>query len=127
MDLRRLAPLALLVPAVAAGATLKPRWPKDQSIHYALGDASQRVEELDARWALARDTRDKSADEWSREATFRYAPGAAPRTVAHTARLADGDYVAEIEIKAGGHTAIVQRKVTLEGGSTTLDLAAVVP
>jgi hypothetical protein len=124
MDLRRLAPLALLVPAVAAGATLKPRWPKDQSIHYALGDASQRVEELDARWALSGE---KGADDWSREATFRYAPGTAPRTVAHSARLADGDYVAEIEIRAGSRTAVVQRKVTLEGGSTTLDLAAVVP
>jgi hypothetical protein len=130
MDLRRLAPLALLIPAVAAGATLKPRWPKDQQIHYELGAAAPRVEELDVRWATddasGGGARSTDAD-WAREVGFRYAPGQAPRTVSHSPRLADGAYSVEIEIRASGRAAVVHRHVLLEGGTTTLDLASVVP
>src|SRR5581483_10676069 len=93
MDLRRLAPLALLVPAVAAGATLKPHWPKDQSIRYELGAAASRVDELDARWAPAKAERGHAGDapgddsDCARDVTFRYAQGRAPTTIAHTPRL----------------------------------------
>jgi hypothetical protein len=137
MDLRRLAPLALLVPAVAAGATLKPHWPKDQSVRYDLGAAAPRVAELDVRWAPYGDAIGvKSAkgppaggadEDWARAATFRFGPGQAPRVVSHAPRLADGDYAVEIELQAGGRTATVHRRVTLAGGVTTVDLASVVP
>jgi hypothetical protein len=119
MDVRRLAPLALLVPAAAAGATLAPRWPKPQVIRYELGDAAQRVEQLDARWA-----EQGAGAEWTREASFRYAVGRAPRVVTHEPRLADGDYTAEVEIVADGRRTVVRRRVTLAGGVTTLDLEA---
>jgi hypothetical protein len=124
MDLRRLAPLALLVPAAATAATLGPRWPHDQSIRYELGDAAPRVEEVEARWSPQEA---KGDDDCAREVTFRYAPGRAPRTVPHAARLADGDYRVEIELRAGGRTAIVDRRVSLRGGVTSIDLASVVP
>jgi hypothetical protein len=133
MDLRRLAPLALLVPAVAAGATLKPHWPKDQSIRYELGAAASRVDELDARWAPAKAEGAHRADapaddsDCARDVTFRYAPGRAPTTIAHTPRLPDGDYDVEVELHAAGRIAQIRRKVTLEGGTTTLDLSTVVP
>jgi hypothetical protein len=126
MDLRRFAPVALLVPAAAAAATLGPRWPKDQRVRYELGEEADRVEEIDARWAPSA-SGGAERDDWAREATFRFGRGRAPRVVSHEPRLADGDYVVEIEIQAGGKTAIVHRNVTLEGGTTTLDLAGVVP
>jgi hypothetical protein len=128
MDLRRLAPLALVVPAVAAGSTLKPHWPREQALHYDLGAAAPRVDELDVRWAPTADLRAAEAGgEWAREASFRYVAGQAPRSVTHDARLADGDYTVEIEIHAAGRSAVTRRKVTLEGGATTVDLASVVP
>jgi hypothetical protein len=132
VDLRRFAPLALLVPAVAAAATLKPHWPQDQSVRYELGAAAFRVEELDVRWAPAQAGRTSTAatiddSDLAREVTFRYPPGRAPSTIVHSPRLPDGDYDVEVELHAAGHVAQVRRKVTLEGGTTTLDLAAVVP
>jgi hypothetical protein len=129
VNLRRLAPLALVVPAVAAGATLKPRWPKDQSVRYDLGSAAGRVEELDARWA-PQDGKAPSGhgeDDWAREATFRYGSGRAPRVVSHDLSLADGDYALEVELRADGRSSLVHRRVTLQGGVTTIDLASVVP
>jgi hypothetical protein len=129
MGVRRFAPLGLLIPAVAAAATLKPRWPKDQSIRYELGAAAARVEEVDARFAPydAASAQGNAPAEWAREVTYRYAAGQAPRTVSYAPRLADGDYTVEIEIRASGRRAVVRRRVTLEGGTTTVDLAAVVP
>ncbi len=128
MDLRRLAPLALVVPAVAAGTTLKPHWPREQSFRYDLGAAASRVDELDVRWAPTADLHaGEAGGEWAREASFRYPAGQAPRSVAHDARLADGDYTVEIEIHAAGRSAVTRRNVKLEGGATALDVASVVP
>ncbi len=132
MDLRRLAPLLLLVPAVAAAATLKPHWPKDQAIRYDLGAAAPRIEELDVRWTPAGAAHPGAASErddsdTARDVSFRYAPGRAPATVTHTPRLPDGDYDVDVELRSGAHVAQVHRKVTLQGGTTTLDLTTVVP
>jgi len=103
MDLRRLAPLALLVPAVAVAGTLKPRWPEDQAIRYDLGSAAARLDELDARWAPAggKGIPTDSADgEWTREAVFRYAAGGAPRVVA-SGRGAIGERIIETARASG--------------------------
>jgi hypothetical protein len=120
MELRRFAPLALLVPAAAVGATLTPlvfRAPKTQVIRYELGDSAADVEEVTARWA------ERSAgDDWLREATFRYRRGQAPRVVTSEPRLADGDYTVEIETLSGDRRATVRRHVALAGGVTSIDV-----
>jgi hypothetical protein len=118
---RRLAPLALLIPAVAAAGTLGPRWPHDQVLRYDLGDAAARVERLDVRLSPG------TTEDVAREASFRYPPGRAPRIVRHEARLTDGDYTVEIDVSAAGRQASTRRHVTLSGGTTTLDLGPVVP
>jgi hypothetical protein len=132
MDLRRLAPLLLLVPAVAAAATLKPHWPKDQAIRYELGAAAPRIEELDVRWTPAGTARAHAAapsddSDTARDVSFRYAPGRAPATVTHTPRLPDGDYDVDVELRSGTRVTPVHRKVTLQGGTTRVDLTTVVP
>jgi hypothetical protein len=125
---RRLAPLALLVPAVAAAGTLGPRWPHDQVLRYDLGDAAPRVERLDVRLSFGPSPgRPSTAEEVAREASFRYPAGRAPRIVTHEARLADGDYTLEVDVSAAGRQASTRRHVTLSGGTTTLDLGPVVP
>jgi hypothetical protein len=59
--------------------------------------------------------------EWAREVTFEYAKGTAPRVVTHEARLADGDYLVEIDVARGGEHTVVERKVRL-GGTTSIEL-----
>ena len=104
------------------------QWPKDQTVHYVLGDAATRVEEVDARWAPGI----AATEDWTREASFRYAPGKAPRIVTHEPRLADGDYTVEIEIVAANvahekNGVIVRKHVVLGGGATSIQLADAVP
>jgi hypothetical protein len=124
MDRKRLLRLLLLGAALVVAMLLARHWPKEQTVHYVLGDGAPRVEEVDARWATGR-----SSEDWTREATFRYAPGQAPRIVTHEPRLPDGDYTVEIEIaSASAARNVVRRNVTLSGsGSTSIDLADSVP
>jgi len=125
MGRQRIGRLVLLVAALSAAmafAALSRRWPKDQTVHYVLGDGAPRVEEVDARWAEG-----AHGGDWTREASFRYPPGRAPRVVTHEPRLPDGDYTVEIEIIAASmHTRVV-RHIVLGGGVTSIDLAAAVP
>jgi hypothetical protein len=117
--------LAVPAAAIAVAAVLSRSWPKDQTVHYVLGDGASRVEELDARWASGKDDADGTSpaspgrgqdqdgtspaspgrgqdkdDTWLREVAYRYEPGKAPRVVTHEPRLANGEYTVEIEIVA---------------------------
>ena len=123
MDRKRLLRLLLLAAGLVVAMMLARHWPKDQTVHYVLGDGATRVAEVDARWAQGR-----ASEDWTREATFRYAPGQAPRIVTHEPKLPDGDYTVEIEIASASARNVVRRNVTLSGnGSTSIDLADSVP
>jgi hypothetical protein len=121
-----MAKLALLVGGLGVAALLargELSVPRDQSIRYVLGDGSKRVEQLEARW-----TPPGKGEDWTRAATFRYAPGQAPSVITHEPRLPNGDYDVEIEILgSGGANAIDHRHVQLSGGTTSIDLARAVP
>jgi hypothetical protein len=120
------AKLVLLVAGLGVAAILaraELSVPRDQSIRYVLGDGAPRVAELEARW-----TPPGKGEDWTRAATFRYAPGQAPSVVTHAPRLPNGDYDVEIEIVASdGTDAIDHRHVQLSGGTTSIDLARAVP
>jgi hypothetical protein len=124
MDRKRLLRLLLLGAGLFIAMLFARHWPKEQTVHYVLGDGAARVEEVEARWAEGR-----SSEDWTREVTFRYAPGQAPRIVTQEPRLPDGDYTVEIEIAAADAARnVVRRNVTLAGGgSTSIDLADSVP
>ena len=124
MDRKRVLRLLLLAAALAVVMVLGKRWPKEQTVHYILGDAAGRVQEVDARWA---DGVAVSGDDWTREASFRYAPGQAPRVVTHEPKLPDGDYTVEIDITSASEKNTVRKRVTLAGGSTSIELAQAVP
>lgn len=117
------APFVLVVVGVVVFGVLGPKWPKDQTLNLVLGDAAARVEEVQVRY------REASGEDWTREATFRYGSTTAPRVVHHEARLPDGEYAVEIELLArNSERAVVTREVQLSGGgSTSVDLAEVVP
>ncbi len=130
---RRIAFGFLLAAAIALYFTLAPRWPKDQTLHVVLGDAAPRVSEVRLRYA---EPAAALAEDWTREVTFRYAieerPGdkakeastSAPRVITHVARLADGDYLVEIDVTSSANrTTTTRRRVTLLGGATSIDVA----
>ncbi len=136
--------VALLVVSGAAAAvyfTLAPRWPKDNVVHIVLGNAAPGVEEVRVGYAPA-SKHGGMAEDFAREAAFRFPVGSAPRIVTHEPRLADGDYVVEIEIlsrpssdalesRDGGatpqpraHSTLLQRRVTFQGNTTSLDISS---
>jgi len=105
----------LLFGAVGAGAYffLSPRFPKDQSVNVVLGDRAPQVTEVTMRYASSTDV------DLRRDVSFRFDKGKAPRVVHHEARLADGDYVVTVETRGDDDVVTKQRRVRLEGGSTT--------
>ncbi len=128
MDRKRAVRMLLLAVVLMVGLYFARQWPKDQTVHYVLGDAAGRVEEVDARWAPGI----AATEDWTREASFRYAPGKAPRIVTHEPRLPDGDYTVEIEIVAANEAhekseVVVRKHVILGGGATSIQLADAVP
>jgi hypothetical protein len=141
----RIARVVIVVAAAAVYFTLSSRWPKDNVVHIVLGPAAGQVSELRVGYAPA-SKNGPMAEDWTRGATFRFPGGSAPRIVTNEPRVADGDYVVEIEIvKASskerdasavvvdaGASALdaatdavirVMRRVTLQGGTTSIDVS----
>jgi hypothetical protein len=140
----RIARIVIVVAVAVVYFTLSSRWPKDNVVHIILGPAAFQVAELRVGYA-ATSKNGPMAEDWTRGATFRFPGGSAPRIVTHEPRLADGDYVVEIEIvkasskdgdagtvtDAGPSSADpptaavirVMRRVTLEGGTTSIDVS----
>ena len=118
---QRLAMMVLLAGALAVASVLGRRWPKNQTVHYVLGDGAGRVEEIDASWMAGEE--DDGSQESLRDVSLRYALGHAPRVVTHEPRLPDGDYTVKIEIVAGSGRKVVERHVRLGDGATSIDLA----
>jgi hypothetical protein len=123
---KRLRLLFFVAAAVALYAALGRTWPKDQLVHVVLGASAPRVTELDVRYA-PRGAGGKGAEDWTREATFRFSEGNAPRVVTHEPRLADGEYDVEIDIQTPSQRSTIERHVTLQGGTTSIDVADAVP
>ena len=110
----------LLFGAVGAAAYffLQPRFPKDQSVNVVLGDSASRVTDVAIHYASP------SGDDLTRNVALHYAPGGAPRVVHHEARLPDGEYVVDIDVKTPQDAWSTERRVRLEAGSSTsIDVA----
>ncbi len=118
---RRVSTMLLLAGALAVATFLGKRWPREQTVHYILGDSAQRVEEIHASWVPTE--QDDESQESLRDVSLRYALGHAPRVVTHEPRLPDGDYTVKIEIVAESGRNVVERHVRLGGGVTSIDLA----
>jgi hypothetical protein len=125
---RRGALLALAGAALVIYFVLGSHWPKDQVVHVVLGPSSPRVTEISLRYAPHTSHKRSASDEdWTREATFRFSEGNAPRVVTHEPRLADGEYDVEIEIQTPSQRSTIDRHATLQGGATSIDVADAVP
>jgi hypothetical protein len=128
---------ALLVLAVGLGVFLLfgPKIPRDQAVGIVLGDAAATVREVTVRYRLQapstaaspqnQSDRGELTDEVLREVSFRFPRGGAPRVVRHEPRLADGDYLLEIELVTDQSRTTVTRAVGLLGGATSVDVSRV--
>jgi hypothetical protein len=120
-DRKKLAPLVLVAALLSFWFVLGRKVPTEQVVHVVLGDASPRITEVRVRYAPEGDA------EFTREATFHYAAGNAPRIVTHEPRLMGGDYTVEIELVVGNDRTLVHRKVKLEGNPVSVDIRDSLP
>ncbi len=115
---RRTFATRLLFLACGLGITfyLAARGPRAQHLRFVLGAAGSSVVDLEVQYLRMEDS------EVLREARLPYGPGGAPRVVAHDPELPDGLYRLRIEIETREGRRVVERQVTLSGGTTSVDL-----
>ena len=115
---RPLLKFGLLAAGLALAGYLGTKSPRDQHVTLVLGTAADRVIGLEIQY-LAAD------GELARDARMAFEPGAAPRVVSHAPHLSDGDYTLRIDLDTREGRRSTERRVTLGGGTTQIDLAGV--
>ncbi len=115
---RKLLPFLVLGGGALIAAYLASKSPRDQHLRLVLGTHAADVTGVEIQY-LAED------GDLARDARMAFAPGQAPRIVSHEPQLADGDYRLRIDLDTREGRRTVERRVTLGGGTTQLDLAAV--
>lgn len=103
--------LASLVVAVAGRA------PRAQSIRLVLGDRAAETRAILVRYL-------DGDGELEREADLRFGRAGAPRVVSLEPTLADGPYTLQIEVEREEGRTVVERRVTLSGGTLQVPLDA---
>jgi hypothetical protein len=117
---RRITSLAFLAFGLAVAFYLSKAGPHEQHVRFVLGGAAPAVTQLEIEY-VAEDF------EVAREARMTFTEGAAPRVVPHDPELPDGSYVLRIGVGTTEGRRAVERRVTLSGGTTSVDLAGVLP
>jgi hypothetical protein len=116
----------LLVAALVLVLSALPHLPKEQTLRIDLGDSSKITTALTVRWAASQKG-NPSIEDWTGEVTFRYEKNAAPRVVQQRARVADGDYVVEIDLITERGVAVTRKNIALAGGTTSIDVSGLTP
>lgn len=100
---------------------LASKSPRDQHVTFVLGTSAARVTGLEVQYVAA-------DGDVARDTRMAFEPGQAPRVVSHEPKLADGDYRLRIDLDTREGRRSVERRVTLGGGTTQVDLSsAIVP
>lgn len=116
---KRLLPFAVLAAGGLVAAYVAARAPRDQHVKLVLGPGADQVTALEMQY-VAED------GDVARDVRMGFSEGKAPRIVSHEPKLADGDYRLRIDLDTREGRRSVERRVTLGGGTTQVDLAAVV-
>lgn len=115
---RRAIRFALLVAGLAFFAFMAKKAPHAQALHLVLGDAARDVGAIELSY-VAED------GDVVRTTRLGFEPGQAPRIVTVEPSLADETYRLRIEVHTRQGVREIERRVTLSGGGTSVDLAAV--
>ncbi len=107
--------------ALVAGLLLAAYWqrktPREQHVKLVVGAAAATVTGLELQYVTPE-------GDAARSARMAFDPGAAPRVIAHDPELVDGDYGLRIDIDTREGRRSTERRVTLGGGTTQIDLTA---
>lgn len=114
----RRASLAFLLFGAAVALYLGRFSPREQSVRFVLGDGAKDVRVLEVGY-------ETEAGEIVRDARFAFEEGRAPRVVSHAPSLPDGDYRLQLHVETREGRRSAERRVTLGGGSTQVDLSGV--
>ena len=113
---RKLVPYLVLGGGALIAAYLAAKAPRDQHLKLVLGPHAEDVTGLEVQY-VAED------GDVARDARMTFPPGQAPRVVSHDPQLTDGDYRLRIDLDTREGRRSVERRVTLGGGTTQVDLA----
>lgn len=125
MTKKRLVYLGLLIAAVGIFLVMSRVWPREQTIHVILGEAAPRVEEVELSFIPAGAAEDD--DSRARRISLHYPAHDAPQAITQAPKLANGDWLIELAVMVPGDSIVVHRRLKLEGGVVTLDVAHQVP
>ncbi len=112
-------PIVFLAVGVLLASYLGSKSPRDQHVSLVLGAAAPEVTQLEIQYEAA-------DGDLARAARMTFGSGGAPRVVSHAPQLADGDYRLRIDLDTARQgRRSVERRVTLGGGTTQVDLAPI--
>ncbi|MBX3231550.1 MAG: hypothetical protein KIT84_24020 [Labilithrix sp.] len=125
MNRRRIGSLVFLAVGLAIAFFLANDAPQEQHVRVVLGSGAPEVTGVTLSYLGA-------GGDVADETHFTYAPGKAPRVVAHEPKLPHGDYQLRVDVAAtppDASTEIhrsVERQVTLKGGSAQVDVSSAI-
>ena len=115
---RKLLPFLVLVAGALIAGYLSSKSPRDQHLRLVLGPRAAEVTGLEVQY-VAED------GDVARDARMTFATGDAPRIVSHEPQLSDGEYRLRIDLDTREGRRSVERRVTLGGGTTQVDVTNV--
>ena len=116
---KKLLPILFLAGGALLASYLASKSPRDQHVSLVLGAAAPEITQLEIQYVAA-------DGDLARAARMTFGATGAPRVVSHEPQLADGDYRLRIDLDTSRQgRRSVERRVTLGGGTTQVDLATV--
>ncbi len=115
---KRRLPFFVLAGGALLAAYIGSRSPRDQHVKLVLGAGADRVTGLEVQYVAA-------DGDVARATRMAFEAGKAPRIVSHEPQLTDGEYSLRIDLDTREGRRSVERRVTLGGGTTQVDLALV--
>jgi hypothetical protein len=113
----RIIRLLFLVFGISVALYLGTQGAQEQHVRIVLGSEAPRVVGLDLRYVAGE-------SDVMREVHFTYPPTGAPRIVSHEPKLPNGEYKLQIDVDTREGRRGIQRRVTLGGGSTQVDVSS---
>lgn len=113
---KRLVYLVVLAAGVALALFFAKLAPHEQHLRFVLGDAAGDVTDLDVEY-------ESDEGEVLRSAAMHFTEGEAPRIVTHEPSIKNGTYRVHVEVHSRQGVRTYDRRVELEGGTTSIDLA----
>lgn len=116
---RKLLPILFVAGGALVASYLASKSPRDQHVSLVLGAAAPEIMQLEIQY-VAPD------GDLARDARMTFGASGAPRVVSHEPQLTDGDYLLRIDLETSRQgRRSVERRVSLGGGTTQVDLATV--